>query len=317
MAKNKNKSRPVKSKKGRVQKKHQTREAVQVLESGGLSRKQIKALPATVRTDPQAAKKAVRAKKEKDRVARNRQALLNDGIPLSIIKSERLDRKSYADIKPGEKSEWKRRGQKIAELERNGIKYNKSDLKLSWPRLIEKYGPGITPPEGYKIRGTSGNKKKPKKPPFNPMWEFSGPEYLYIGAAEVQGGFSLEDLSDVSDDRLKEMILERIRDSESAPDDSGSLYCIFKFEYGTRRDCEILAEDFYSRGYKLSGEHLKLTQNRYMKVTISNRFYQREFWELIYNCITQMKNEDVKPFLDKMRSYCNANNFPFMDNLSK
>lgn len=296
--KNTRPTRPIKSKKSRVKKKQITRAANDRLRESGLSREQIKALPASVRTDPE----------KVERVART-QELLDFGIPVSIItradlSSKDLTRKAMAD--------WKTRGQKLDELNRLGITdFKASDLRLSWPKLMEKY-PGIEPPAGYKIRGTSGNKKQPA---FNPNIRLTGSNYLYIGAAEVQGGFSAEDLTGLSDEELIDRINERIEDAKAYPEGSSALYCVFQAHFGSRSDCKAVADFYYQRGYQLSSEHMKTTQDRYNRITISNTFSQREFNEMVYTCITQMKNEDVGPFISKMKAYCNSNGFPFMKNI--
>lgn len=293
--KNPRKSRPVRSKKARVQKKQQTRASEDRLRKAGLSSTQIKALPTYVRTDPE----------KVERVART-QELLDYGIPASII--TRADLTSKA-LTPKAMADWRTRGQKLDELTRLGITDIKAgDLRLSWPKLMEKY-PGIEPPTGYKIRGTRGNKKAPA---FNPNIRLTGSNYLYIGAAEVQGGFHAEDLTGLSDDDLIDRINERISDATGNPDGSSDLFCVFQVHHGSRSDCEELAKFYYGRGYNMTADHMKTIKDRYQRITVSNSFSQREFHEMVYTCISQMKNEDVKPFISQMRSYCNSNGFPFM-----
>ena len=303
MAKNKShkNTRPVKSKKARVQKKQRTAVSEDILREAGLSNREIKNLPASVRNDPEQAKRKARHTE-----------YLDFGIPESIIKLSDLDSK---DLTPKAMTDFRNQGLKLDELSRLGITdFKKGDLRLSWPKFIEKF-PGAEPPPGYKIRGTSGNKKKPKPAPFNPMVRLSGSNYLYIGAAEIQEGFVMEDLSNVDDTALIEKINDWIAYAKAHPTDSSHLYAVFKTYVGSRSDCETIANSFYKRGYQLNQNHAKLIQERYNKVTISNSFSQREFHEMLYTCITQMKNEDVSSFIDEMIKFCNMNNFPFMKNL--
>ena len=310
MAKSKN-PRPVKSKKQRQVKKQASRTSEKILRASGFSTRQIKSLPASVRNDPQKAEKAARKK-----------TLLDSGVPESIIELSDLTSK---ELSPKSITDYRNQGLRLNELNRLGITdFKKSDLRLSWPRFMEKY-PEAQPPEGYKIRGTAGNKTQPKKPSFNSAIRLSGNTYLYIGAAEVRIGFSMENLSDISDDRLIELINERMKDADKNPDDSDDLYCIFRVHVGSRSECEAMAEFYYKRGYNFSSNRkggfkerwVKVVKERYMKITISNTFSQREFHEMIYNCLSQMKNDDVESFMDNMTAFCHLNHFPFIDNLLK
>ena len=74
---------------------------------------------------------------------------------------------------------------------------------------------------------------------------------------------------------------------------------------------------WYGRGYDLRPDVLKLSEYSFSKITISNTFSQRDFWEMIYQCITQMKNEDVNGFFKILTRYCDVAGFPFMRNLYK
>lgn len=294
----------------RLKKKKQTQHVTQLFEKAGYSKKEIKRMDAATRKKEE--KRLTKNERERQRVDRNRKALEKDGIPLTIIKKERLDRKSYKDLTAKQKSELRRRGEKMAELERLGIKYSKSDLKLGWDKLIDKYGPQVTPPPGHKTRGTTGNKKKPE---FNPAIILTGDTYLYIGAAEVQGGFSAVDFTETSDSDLIDMINRLVRDAKADPSGSGDLYCVFQVYTGSRSDCEEIANFYYQRGYNISSDHIKTNPGRYSRITISNSFSQREFHEMVYTCISQMKNEDVPVFMNEMEHFCDKNGFPFMKNL--
>lgn len=291
------KSRPVKSKKARVQKKY-TKPAREQLAAAGVSREQIKTLPSSVLKDPRQVEKVIRT-----------QELLDLGLSPSIIAradltSKELSKKSLTD--------WRTRGQKLDELNRLGIdEFTAGDLRLSWPDFVKKF-PGAKPPPGYKIRGTSGNKPAQE---INSGIRWTGNEYLYIGAAEVQGGFHAEDLTGLSDKELAERINERIAEASTDPDGSSDLYCVFQVHQGSRSDCQTIAKFYYGRGYNITADHMKTVKERYQRLTVSNSFSQREFHEMVYTCITQMKNEDVSPFISQMRAYCNRNGFPFMKNL--
>lgn len=294
----------------RIKKKKQTQHVTQLFEKAGYTKKEVKRMDTTTRKKEE--KRLTKNERERQRVARNRKALEKDGIPLTIIKKERLDRKSYKDLTAKQKSELRRRGEKMAELERLGIKYSQSDLKLGWDKLIDKYGPQVTPPPGHKTRGTAGNKKKPA---FNPAIRLTGSTYLYIGAAEVQAGFSAVYFTGISDRELIDMIKRRKEDAKADPSGSADLYCVFQVYSGSRSDCEEIANFYYQRGYNISPDHIKTNPGRYNRITISNSFSQREFHEMVYTCISQMKNEDVPVFMNEMEHFCDKNGLPFMKNL--
>lgn len=294
----------------RIRKKQEKQHIKQLFSKAGYTEKEVKRMDPATRQKEE--KRLAKNERERNRVAKNRKALQKDGIPLSIIKAELLDRKSYSSITKKQKSEFRRRGEKAAELDRLGIKYKKSDLKLGWDKLIDKYGPQITPPPGHKTRGTAGNKKKPA---FNPAIRLTGSTYLYIGAAEVHAGFSAVDFIGITDRELIDMIKRRKEDAKSDPSGSDDLYCVFQVYSGTRSDCEEIANFYYQRGYNISPDHIKTNPGRYNRITISNSFSQREFHEMVYTCISQMKNEDVPIFMNEMVHFCDKNGFPFMKNL--
>lgn len=294
----------------RIKKKQESQHVAQLFEQAGYTKKEVKRMDTTTRKKEE--KRLTKNERERQRVARNRKALEKDGIPLIIIKKERLDRKSYKDLTTKQKSELRRRGEKMAELERLGIKYTKSDLKLGWEKLIDKYGSQVTPPPTHKTRGTTDNKKKTA---FNPAIRLTGSTYLYIGAAEVQAGFSALDFTGITDRELIDMINRRKEDAKADPSGSADLYCVFQVYSGGRSDCEEIANFYYQRGYNISPDHIKTNPGRYNRITISNSFSQREFHEMVYTCISQMKNEDVPIFMNEMEHFCDKNGFPFMINL--
>ena len=273
--------------------------------------------------------KSKKARVQKKQVKRTqdlrRQELVNAGLSPAIIARGDLTNKqlSKAAVK-----DWRTRGQKLDELNKRGYKnVTISDLRLSWPRLKEKY-PEISIPADYKSRGTSGNKKKPNpktKAPVNSSIKWTGQYYIYIGAAEVQEGFRRENLGSLSDQELIERINDRIADAMGNPSGSSDLFCIYQVYVGTKEYCEEIADFYYERGYNISGlskakkhiKYVKLVQERYNKLTISNEFSQRDFHEMVYNVTTQMKNEDVAPFINQCDDFCIMNGFPFMEGILK
>ena len=225
-----------------------------------------------------------------------------EGISPTLLKKKGLALKDLPNLTKKQKSDLKRRSQKAAELDRLGIKYKSGDLSLGWEKLRQKYGDQVTPPAGYKLRDSTRTR-------------LTGPIYLYIGAAEVQGGFSLMNLSKVDDDRLVDLINKRVEDAKADPSGSSDLYCVYQVYYGSKDDCMSIANFYYKRGYNLTAKRQKFNQDRYNKITISNSFSQREFHEMIYTCISQMKNEDVPFFLQEMARFCEQNDCPFIKNL--
>lgn len=225
-----------------------------------------------------------------------------EGISPTLLKKKGLALKDLPNLTTKQKGDLRRRSQKAAELDRLGIKYKQGDLGLGWERLRQKYGEQVTPPAGYKPRVSTRTR-------------LTGDTYLYIGAAEVQGGFTLIDLSDVDDGRLADLIHKRIEDAKADPSSSSDLFCVYQVYDGTKEDCLTVANFYYKRGYNLTPERQKFNQDRYNKITISNSFSQREFWEMLYTCISQMKNEEVPGFVQHLARYCNKNGWPFIKNL--
>lgn len=297
----------------RLKKKREKQAQTQLLVGAGYTPKEMKKLPANVRV--QEVKRIERNQRERTRRQENRQKLLDAGVPLSIIKRDRLDYKSFGNYDRKKLNELRNRGRKLDELTRNGIKnFSQSDLKLSWPKLIAKYGDGITPPEDYYTRGTTGNKKAP---PVNTTLQLTGQWYLYVGVAEIEHVFSIPDYTGWDDDRLIAAINERIREARNNPSGSDTAFCLYRTYVGTRSECEDEAAFYYERGYNLSKDRFKANMERFQRLTVSNSFYQREFHEMIYTCISQMLNENVADFMISMRDFCNRNGFPFTRNLHK
>lgn len=280
------------------QRKKQAKKQEQALFTrAGYSKQEVKRLaPATRQKEAQ---RLARNAKRREAYARDKKRFESwakkEGISPTLLRRKGLSTKDLAGLTTRQKSDLRRRSQKAAELDRLGIKYKQGDLGLGWERLREKFSKDITPPGKTRLTGDT---------------------YLYIGAAEVQGGFSLVDLSDVDDGRLIDLINKRYEDAKSDPSSSADLFCIFQTHYGSKKDCLAVANFYYKRGYNLTPERQKFNQERYNKITISNSFSQREFHEMIYTCISQMKNEDVPGFMQEMAAFCEENDFPFIKNLN-
>lgn len=156
-----------------------------------------------------------------------------------------------------------------------------------------------------------------KAPPSGTNFTFTAKEHLYIGAAETRGGFRPENFSHLSNGELAAQILDRQNEAMNNPDDSAHMYCVYRVDSGDKEDMNHVAKTFYKRGYNMSSKHTKLDSKQYNKLTISNRWNEHDFYSMVLNCINQMKNEDVRPFLTEMTRYCNRNGLPFMKNLYK
>ena len=279
------------------QKKKQAKKQTQTLFTrAGYTKQDVKRMDSATRKKEE--QRLIRNAKRREAYAKEKKLLdawaKKEGISTSLIKKKGLTSKDLASLTTKQKSDLKRRTQKAAEMDRLGIKYKLSDLRLGWEKLREKYSKEITPPGKARLTGDT---------------------YLYIGAAEVQGGFSLMNLSKVDDDRLIDLINKRVEDAKADPSGSSDLYCVYQVYYGTKDDCMSIANFYYKRGYNLTAKRQKFNQDRYNKITISNSFSQREFHEMIYTCISQMKNEDVPFFMQEMARFCEENDFPFIKNL--
>lgn len=279
------------------QKKKQAKKQAQALFTrAGYTKQAVKRMDSATRKKEE--QRLARNAKRREAYAKEKKRLdawaKKEGISTSLIKKKGLTSKDLASLTTKQKSDLKRRSQKAAEMDRLGIKYKLSDLRLGWEKLREKYSKEITPPGKIRLTGDT---------------------YLYIGAAEVQGGFSLMNLSKVDDGRLIDLINRRVEDAKADPSGSSDLYCVYQVYYGSKDDCMSIANFYYKRGYNLTAKRQKFNQDRYNKITISNSFSQREFHEMIYTCISQMKNEDVPFFMQEMSRFCEDNDFPFIKNL--
>ena len=279
------------------QRKKQAKKQEQALfTKAGYTRQEVKHM--TPATRQKEAQRLARNAKRREAYARDKKRFetwaKKEGISPTLLKKKGLALKDLPNLTKKQKSDLKRRSQKAAEFDRLGIKYKLSDLRLGWEKLREKYSKEITPPGKVRLTGDT---------------------YLYIGAAEVQGGFSLMNLSKVDDGRLIDLINKLVEDARADPSGSSDLYCVYQVYYGSKDDCMSIANFYYKRGYNLTAKRQKFNQDRYNKITISNRFSQREFHEMIYTCISQMKNEDVPFFMQEMARFCEENDFPFIKNL--
>ena len=147
--------------------------------------------------------------------------------------------------------------------------------------------------------------------------KLSSDVWLYIGYADVTNNFRMDDLTNVSDRELKELIKYMRAYAKDNPDDSSGFRGVFKVSFGTRSEMRRIAAYWYERGYNLDSSVLKLSEYSFSKITLSNTFSQRDFWEMIYQCMIQMKNEDVELFFRELQRFCNEADFPFMKNLNK
>lgn len=280
----------------RQRKKQAKKQAQALFSRAGYTRQEVKRMDSATRKKEE--QRLSRNAKRREAYAKEKKRLdawaKKEGISESLIKKKGLTSKDLASLTTRQKSDLRRRSQKAAEMDRLGIKYKLSDLGLGWEKLRGKYSNEITPPGKIRLTGDT---------------------YLYIGAAEVQGGFSLMNLLKVDDDRLIDLINKRVEDAKADPSGSSDLYCVYQVYYGTKDDCLSIANFYYHRGYNLTAKRQKFNQDRYNKITISNSFSQREFHEMIYTCISQMKNEDVPFFMQEMARFCEENDFPFIKNL--
>ena len=278
------------------QKKKQAKKQTQALFTrAGYTKQDVKRMDTATRKKEE--QRLTRNAKRREAYAKDQKRLKawakKEGISPKLLRKG-LTTKDLQALTTKQKSDLKRRSQKAAEMDRLGIKYKLSDLRLGWEKLREKYSKEITPPGKSRMTGDT---------------------YLYIGAAEVQGGFSLMNLSKVDDGRLIDLINRRVEDAKADPSGSSDLYCVYQVYYGSKDDCMSIANFYYKRGYNLTAKRQKFNQDRYNKITISNSFSQREFHEMIYTCISQMKNEDVPFFMQEMARFCEENGFPFIKNL--
>jgi len=256
----------------RQKKKDLKKKQATLLEQAGYSRKE------QARLDPQIRQKEIkrleRNQRERDRIAGNRRYLLNQGVPLSIITKERLDRKARKHYTPDAIQGYK---QKARDLDRQRATKNKRKTET---------------------------KKGAKK----------GSTYIYVGFSEYTG-FNVPPISNFTTSELEREINEMIADAADSPDKYDRMKGFFRFYVGSKSDCELAADTYYNKDYQFTGDHIKLDRESYSKVTISNTFTKKDFLHMVYTCISQMKNEQVKEAMSYFRKFDRANGFNFLENI--
>lgn len=297
------------SKEIKAQRVQERRASNEILSQKGYSKKDLKNLP-TKEAKKKAAGHKAADKRKADRERRTNE-LVKAGIPKSIIQRDKLYTKQFENLTPKQLSEIKRKAVKEQALENLGVSYTKSDLRLGWDKLAAKY-PGLVTPEEHKTRGTSGNKKRP---PVNPNIKFTADRYLYVGFAETVHGLYREDLSKVSDDRLIELINDRLHECKLDVDGSAGMQGVFTIDMGGKSVMEHKAAQMYKRGYDMNPKHLKLDQRRYSKVTVSNLWTKRDFLELLHIVTHQTTNHMAIAGAQELKRYCEVCNLPFMEEI--
>ena len=290
----------------RVKRKQTKKKQTQTLKKQ-YSEKEIKQLYPSERAKEE--KRINRNEARKQSRAETKAFFLSQGIPEKLINREKLYNKKVTSYSAADILKIK----KQAELEKAGIKYSKKDLSLGWVKLSEKYPSLSIPEQAQKQKQKRAKKEAPK---IADNFTFTVKEYLYVGAAEIRGGFRPIRLSDKTVGEIEALINDRINEARNNPDDSNSLYCVYQTYSGTKSNMEHVADVYYKRGYDLTANHVKLDNNQYNKLTVSNKWNKHSFLELVYNCTAQMKNEDVSPFIKEMKRYCERNNLPFMEEIN-
>ena len=281
----------------RIQKKQQTRKQKEIL-SAKYSPKDIKNLGSQTRAKE--AKRIARNEKRKADRAESKQFLLNQGFDSKFISKYKLYDKQAKSFGSRELLQLK----KQESLEKAGVSYNKSDLKLGWVKLQEKYPSLIIPDNAWK----HPVKNAPK----------SGFKYwLYVGAAAAgNDGFEPMNFDSFTVEDFETHINEIVSYAAAHPDGSGRMHCVFKVLINADKSkLDHAAQVFYSRGYNLSEEAMKLDNKSYSVLTLSNKWNKREFLNLILCCLSQMKNADVSGFMDSMRRYCRLNGVDWLKNI--
>ena len=152
-----------------------------------------------------------------------------------------------------------------------------------------------------------------RKPPKNENLVLSGKQYLYVGVCEIKDGFQIPNLKLLTSEEIQDLLAENLHEAVKNPDGSDRFSSVFQYKYGSKARMERRAEVFYSRGYDMNIEHLKLNTEQYQKITVSNKWSEHDFFSMFYTCTCQMKNEDIVEFNDYLKDYCKSNGFPFMD----
>lgn len=246
------------------------------------------------------------------RFNQNKDYLRDLGVPVDIIsKSTSIkETKRRAAAYLDEQRKAKRRDQQYQRYANKILRL--LDAGFTQEEASAAVGPVWRPLSDKKI----GELIKSREDKSSPI-KFSSDTWLYIGFADVTNGFMVEDLTNVTDNELKELINYLRAYAKDNPDDSSGFKGAFVAKFGSESEMRAMASYYYSKGYDLRPEVLKLSEYSFSKITLSNTFTQRDFWEMIYQCISQMKNEDVTGFFTILNRYCERAGFPFMKNLNK
>lgn len=294
----------------RIKKKHAKQAQVKTLKQAGYTNKEIKRMQSSTRQKE--VKRIDRNVKVKTDRQNRRNELLQNNIPLSIITRERLDYKQFNFTDKKALADYRRRGEKLDALKAAGYRVKditNSDLRKSWANLLKKF-PKIEVPYAQQKRIRKTEVKNIDR-------VYEAKEYLYIGFADIVDGWHSQNLSMLPIGDVKSLIMDRVREAQMNEDDSGSFRGVFQIAMGSREEMEHRARVYYKRGYDMTPAHLKLVENQFSKITVSNKWTEWDFIEMTYNCISQMRNQDVPQFVNNLKRYCKRNNLPFMDDLEQ
>lgn len=302
------------AKSARLKKKHQKQKETALLQSKGYTEREARNLSTSERQKKvrayEAAQKREQAKQER---IESWKAL---GVPDWIISRDKLWKKENDNLTARQKSEIRRRAEKEEYLKNIGVAYTKSDLRKSWDKLAQQY-PDLIPP------GWTENPAKKAAEQFTGRITVS--EYLYVGFADPnENGFhrlfsrkrggkqSLDSLSFLYADDLRQIIHERLLEAKLNVDDSSNFAGVAKVLHGSKDDMEREAAIAYQAGYNFNPKHLKLDRSQYMKLTISNSWEEEEFLEMVATVICQIRNDAVPAAWKGFKGYCNKTKLPFL-----
>lgn len=137
-------------------------------------------------------------------------------------------------------------------------------------------------------------------------------KWLYIGYSDYEGyGFYMDRLETEEAER---MLLERIGEEDY------QFRGAFVYNYGSQKAMETMAYVYYQRSVNFSNAHPKFDGKQYHKITVSNKWSRYEFINMVNSIAQQMNNDDLIPFLNKMKDYCRvtgASFLSFLPNLKK
>lgn len=262
-------------------------------------------------TDEQAATKAakqvIKNEKERQRRQRNRAALKENGLSDTIISKYRLDTKNYDKYEKTDLQKYRRQSRerermdaKKAAIEKTGAKPKKSDLRKSWAKLEKE----------FKLE----NPTKPKPTPKKEEWDIVR-EHLYIGLADNGSPFDSSEFDGYSIEELEEEIEQYLDYANSFPDDSAMWAGSWFVDYGSRATMDKRAEVMYDRGYSLNKDYMKLDQNSYNKLTVSNKWSKREFLKMTATIYSHMKSSDILHTHKKLKNYLARNGLDYFKKL--